>query len=163
MAVPTETTDDKYESLCGDTSEVGARVSLTLRNVKTFMDATSNSVFGQGVDCKTIQEWKRKKQSERLSFCLCFGSLITYSMQKYGALPSLRKALSWPASSLSPRTSNRSTLMTRSLLGELAQIVGVSALALWSYNALLRLYHKRKDEKRARDFFTSASTSGTKY
>ena len=167
LAVPKENSDDNAERKGGETGDgdTDARISLTLRNVRTFMDAVSNRVYGQGVDCKTLQELRRQQQSERLSFCLGFGSLISLSMQKYGILPSLRNALSL-ASSSSPRTArspSRTTLVSRSLLQEVLQVVGVSAFALFAYNAVLKLHHKRRDEKRAREFFTKTSTSGTKY
>lgn len=167
LAFPKENIDDNAESKSGETGDgdTGARLSLTLRNVMTFMDAASNRMYGQGVDCKTLQELKRQQQSERISFCLGFGSLITFSMQKYGILPTLRTALSLAFSS-SPRTArspSRTTLVSRSLLQEILQVVGVSTFALFAYNAALRVYHKRRNEKRAREFFTKTSTSGTQY
>ena len=149
--------------------EDGARISLTLRNVKTFMDSTSQRLYGQGVKCKTLQDLKRSQRWERISFILGFGSLVHYAMQYHKCFPSLQRTLLGPAQS-SVAYSSRGTLSScgttvtaQSLLRDSITLLGSISVALWSYTKLLKLYYKRREERAAREFFTKTSTSGTRY
>ena len=116
----------------------GPRLSLTMRNVKTFLDAKSGRLFGQGVTTKTLEELNRTTAIE---------NMLLVASSAAGA-----------AVALSPRFSIRSMKAKEALL------FGTTyALTVYSCKLLVKAFVKRKEEREARTFFSKASVSGTKY
>ena len=116
----------------------GPRLSLTMRNVKTFLDAKSGRLFGQGVATKTLEELNRTTAVE---------NMLLVASSAAGA-----------AVALSPRFSIRSMKAKEALL------FGTTyALTVYSCKLFVKAFVKRKEEREARTFFSKASVSGTKY
>ncbi|CAB9524534.1 isochorismatase family [Seminavis robusta] len=151
-----------------------ARISLTMRRVTTYMDTKTRRLFGEGVECQTLQGLRRSQRWENLSFVLGFGafwrSVWYYAATKeYKHLPLLVPA-SWLAVSSKQQQQNsgtaslsRTNVILQSVAQEGVVLLGSAAFAWWSYSGLRRVYHRRKEEQSAREFFTKKSSSGTKY
>jgi len=156
-----------------------ARISLTLRHVVTYMDTSTRRLFGQGVECATLRDLRRSRRLETIYFGLSFGflqkSVLHYlsehpiglvdafrPTQRLGSSTSTRSdrdASSTTASSNKFRSSMQERIV---FLGSISGVL-ISAAAWWSYSRMVRWYHKNREESEAREFFTKASTSGTKY
>ncbi|KAG7341412.1 2-oxyglutarate/Fe(II) oxygenase [Nitzschia inconspicua] len=113
------------------------RLSLTLREVKTFQDLSTGRLFGQGVGNRTLTQVRATEQLEKLAllsgFCALSGMILS---------PSTTRALS----------RNKSLLM-----------MGTLAVSMFGLQHLSRLWKRKSDERSARDFFTKMSLTGTKY
>lgn len=113
----------------------GVRLSLTLREVKTFRDLSTGRLFGQGVEDRTLKQVRTRDRVEKVAllsgFCVLSGLF---------ALPS--------------RGGSRS----KSLL--LVGSFGAGAVGL---RFLSSLWQRKSDERAARAFFTKMSLTGTKY
>mmetsp|Transcript_3103 Transcript_3103/g.7123 ORF Transcript_3103/g.7123 Transcript_3103/m.7123 type:complete len:448 (+) Transcript_3103:68-1411(+) len=119
---------------------VGPRLSLTMRNVKTFlyMKNGRHTLFGQGVAAKTLEEVKRSTVVE---------NTLLVASSAAGA-----------AFALSTRFANRNMKAKEALL------FGTTyALTVYSLKLLAGAFLKRKEEREARAFFSRASVSGTQY
>ena len=131
---------NKYftHSILKKKDSTGPRLSLTMRNVKTFLDTKSGRLFGQGVAAKTLEEVRRATAVENML-------LVTSSAA--GA-----------AVALSPRFSAQSMKAKEALLFGTAY-----ALTVYSCKLLVKAFAKKREEREARAFFSKASVSGTKY
>jgi hypothetical protein len=115
------------------------RVSLTLRDVRTFLDLATGRLFGQGVDAKSLDEIRQRYMIENVAWLGGFGALSA-----------------WLVGTTSKRKSNSSILSSTLMTTALA--ISFFSARYWSN---LR-YHKR-EEQAARSFFSKTSMSGTKY
>ena len=114
------------------------RLSLTMRNVKTFLDTKSGRLFGQGVAAKTLDEVRS---------AIAVENMLLVASSTAGA-----------AFALSPRFSIRNMKAKEALL------FGTTyALSVYSCKLLVKAFMKRKEEREACAFFSKASVSGTKY
>ena len=109
-----------------------------MRSVKTFLDAKSGRLFGQGVTAKTLEEVRKSTAVENT--LLVAGSAA-------GAV-----------FALSPRFTIRNMKAKEALL-----FGATYALTVYFSKRLLLYYSKRNEEHEARAFFSKASVSGTKY
>lgn len=118
------------------------RISLTLREVKTFLDANTGRLFGQGVEAKSLHEIRRRHMMENMGW---FGGFCALSAWLVGS----------PATDTKGR---RSPSMLQSTLWTGLFATGVLSLRYWNN----RRYQQR-EEQEAREFFSNKSMSGTKY
>ena len=162
------------------------RISLTMRHVCTFMDVHTQRLFGQGVSCKTLEDLKRSRRMENIYFGLGFGSL--WNALRHYSMTTTLLSHSWPHRWLIPWSSSLTTATTttatssavkttatttstqtsttsawQSFAQEGLVLLGSMGIAWWAYSKALKTYHRRKEERDARTFFTRTSTSGTKY
>ena len=119
---------------------VGPRLSLTLRNVKTFLDVRTGRLFGQGVRAKCIEEVRRSDQKEKLLILAVVGALVA-------------AAVACGTISISKGQTEKSLVIM------FAELVAATYLL----RLLLRAAVRRAEERDARAFFSNASVSGTKY
>ena len=112
------------------------RISLTLRDVKTFKDLKSGRLFGQGVaDSKqSLQSIRAMYMVENTAF---FGGFCALS--------------AWMVSS-KQRSTNGSLILA-----------GIFATGTLAYRFFTNTWYKRREEQAARDFFSRTSVTGTKY
>lgn len=164
---PVEGADDAYQL------DNNARISLTLRNVTTYMDTKTQGKFGEGVNTPTLQALRRAQRWDSLYFLLGFSALQNVLRQEQFLPTTLERVVrrmpwsmlnSFGISSQARSARDRvSPTALQSLVEESLVVLGSAGLAWISYGWLRRLYLKRKEEHAARQFFTSKSTSGTKY
>eukprot|EP00934_Nitzschia_sp_Nitz4_P002767 Nitzschia sp. Nitz4//scaffold222_size33694//21929//23230//NITZ4_007864-RA/size33694-processed-gene-0.10-mRNA-1//1//CDS//3329542597//2757//frame0 len=114
------------------------RLSLTFRDVRTFLDISTGQFFGQGVETKTLSELRSKNMVENVGWFGGFCALASW----FATIPAKGK------SSTAPKAT--------AIVGAVA--IGILSLRLWS-----KENQKKKDEQLAREFFSKASLSGTKY
>ena len=118
------------------------RISLTLRDVKTFLDATTGRLFGQGVEAKSLSDIRRRHMLENVGwfggFCALSAFLVAGNSKRSKEGP--------------PPSMMQSTILS-----------GLFATSVLS----LRYWNNRRSQKReeqfAREFFSKTSLSGTKY
>ncbi|KAL3910517.1 MAG: hypothetical protein SGILL_007662 [Bacillariaceae sp.] len=111
----------------------GVRLSLTLRDVKSFQDLQTGRLFGQGVGDRTQKQVKAMALFEKTTFfagCFALSGLIF----------------------------NRDVTRSKSLLLGVASAMGMIGLT-----SLVQTTRTKREEKAARVFFSKASSSGTKY
>jgi alkylated DNA repair dioxygenase AlkB/putative IMPACT (imprinted ancient) family translation regulator len=149
-----------------------ARISLTMRHVTTFLDTKTQRLFGEGVEIQSLQDLRRSQRWERISFAFGFTvfwrSCWYFATRKNNTLPSvIPMVMPWTTSSSSSSphsfTSSNNSTMMKSLAQEIMVVLGSAVIGWWSYGGVLRVYHKRKEERAAREFFTKKSLSGTRY
>lgn len=115
-----------------------SRISLTLRDVKTFKDMKTGRLFGQGVaeDKQPLQQIRTRYLVENTvafaGFCAISASMVSLS-------------------------SKQQPINTSILLG------GLFAAGTLSYRLLTNTRYQREEERAARDFFSRTSVTGTKY
>ena len=134
-------TNEKWtHSILKKEDSTGERLSLTMRECKTYMDMKTKRLFGQGTNKKTLSSLR---VSQFIDNALFFGvfSLVATSM---GSKKQTKYTDGWKSDSLV-------------LLG------GFFTGGFLSFQKLRSIYYKRKDEKAARDFFSKRSAGGTKY
>lgn len=135
-------------------TEDGGRISLTLRDVRTFLDVKTQRLFGQGISssCNSLQHLTEEGLRQ-----------ATVTIRKEDAADRngaavVAAAIGVGASfAYSDKTRGKSTI--RSVV-----VPTISAMA--SYFCLRHLKNRRRkhrDEMEARDFFSKKSVSGTKY
>uniref|UniRef100_A0A7S0ANR0 Fe2OG dioxygenase domain-containing protein n=1 Tax=Minutocellus polymorphus TaxID=265543 RepID=A0A7S0ANR0_9STRA len=131
---------NKYftHSILRKEDSTGPRLSITMRNVKTFLDTKSGRLFGQGVAAKTLEEVRRSTVVE---------NTLLVASSAAGA-----------AFALSPLFANKRMKAKEALL-----FGATYALTVYSMKLLVNKFVKRKEEREARKFFSKASVSGTKY
>lgn len=116
------------------------RVSLTLRDVQTFLDMNTGRLFGQGTEAKSLAEIRQWYMIENVAWLGSLGALSTWLVTGTG---SKRTNQSWILST---------TLATAAFA---ASFFSVRYWSHWRY--------QKGEEQAARDFFSKASMSGTKY
>mmetsp|Transcript_109031 Transcript_109031/g.222642 ORF Transcript_109031/g.222642 Transcript_109031/m.222642 type:complete len:485 (+) Transcript_109031:122-1576(+) len=109
------------------------RVSLTMRDVKTFRDVTTGRLFGGGAQNKTLEEIRTRAFLENSACFAAFCALSTSMVSKRAT------------------TENN------------AAIVGAFVLGIYGLRLLSNATTNKREERFARDFFTKNSLSGTKY
>lgn len=120
------------------------RVSLTLRDVKTFKDGRTGWLFGKGVSVKSLREVRRWRMWEH---GVCFAA--------FGILSSV-------GSDGIRRRRYRQQLAGNEGLNSLF-FVGAFAAGVLGVRFMVNVARRRKEEREARDFFSRRSSSGTKY
>lgn len=115
------------------------RVSLTLRDVQTFLDLTTGRLFGQGVEAKSLSEIRQWYMIENVTWLGGLGALSA-----------------WLVGTSSNRKSHSSILSTTLLTSALA--VSFFSVRYWSNQR-----YQKREEQAARNFFSKTSMSGTKY
>eukprot|EP00539_Tryblionella_compressa_P004135 CAMPEP_0178734526 /NCGR_PEP_ID=MMETSP0744-20121128/1390_1 /TAXON_ID=913974 /ORGANISM="Nitzschia punctata, Strain CCMP561" /LENGTH=474 /DNA_ID=CAMNT_0020386811 /DNA_START=32 /DNA_END=1456 /DNA_ORIENTATION=+ len=111
------------------------RLSLTMREVQTFLDLTTGRLFGQGVGNRTLDQVRKRVMVENTGYFAGFCALS-------GFLVSQKSRIS----------------ATQSLI-----VVGAFAMGTIGLRTLTTVIGKKREERAARDFFSKASSSGTKY
>jgi hypothetical protein len=116
------------------------RISLTFRDVKTFLDCTTGRLFGQGAQAKSLADVRTRHHIETLGWWGGFGALSAWwfvaSHRKNGHAPP--------------------PLQSFATLGLLQ--VGILSLRHWN-----NMQYLKQEEKSARESFSQTSMSGTKY
>jgi putative IMPACT (imprinted ancient) family translation regulator len=115
------------------------RISLTMREVLTFQDSSSNRLFGQGVRNKSLIQLRKRHLIEN---CALFSGFCTLS-----------------ALVVSKSKVNNASINTNTCL----LLTGIFATGTLSIRILTNTWYRQQEEKEARDFFSKASMSGTKY
>jgi hypothetical protein len=110
------------------------RISLTLREVKTFKDLVTGRMFGQGAGSNSLQSIRTRHFVENSVF---FGGFCGLS--------------AWMTS--------KQRLNTNTCL----VVVGLYGTGALSLRFLANHWSRRREERVARDFFSKTSLSGTKY
>jgi len=134
-------------------TEDGGRISLTLRDVRTFLDVKTERLFGQGVlsSCNSPQLTEEGLRQ----------AIVT--MRKEDAADRNRAAVVAAAIGVGASLASFNKTRGKSSIRSVA-IPTISAVA--SYFCLRHLKNRRRkhrDEMEARDFFSKKSVSGTKY
>ena len=111
----------------------GIRLSLTMRDVKTFRDSATGRLFGPGVDTQTLDEIRQRAFVENAA---CFAAFcgLTASM------------------------SSKKAMTARNMV-----VTGACVLGIFGLRLLSSSMRKKQEERSARDFFSKHSSSGTKY
>jgi hypothetical protein len=109
------------------------RISLTLREVKTFLDLSTGRLFGQGVEAKSLEDLRARHMVENTA---CFGGFCALS--------------AWLVSSKRP-------------MNQCAFWAGLLAAGSLSVRFFTDARHRQQEERSAREFFSKTSMSGTKY
>ena len=134
-------TNEKWtHSILKKEDSTGERISLTMRECKTFMDMKTKRLFGQGTNKKTLSSLRVSQLVDNVLFFGAF-SLVATSI---GSKKWNKHTGGWKSDSLV-------------LLG------GFFTGGFLSFQKLRSVYYKRKDEKAARVFFSKKSAGGTKY
>jgi putative IMPACT (imprinted ancient) family translation regulator len=112
------------------------RISLTLREVITYMDLKTGRLFGQGVSTDSLSDIRKVNLMENCLFFAGFSvlSAIMVSRQKVAM------------------NTNMCLLLA-----------GLFTTGSFSFRYLADNARKQREERAARDFFSRSSTSGTKY
>jgi hypothetical protein len=110
------------------------RLSLTMRDVKTFQDLSTGRLYGQGVGNRTLSHLRKRQLLENSGFFVGFCGLSGYMV------------------------SQRRTSTTKSLL-----TVGVFVVSTIGLRFLSAILDRKREERAAREFFSKASSGGTKY
>lgn len=116
-----------------------SRISLTMRDVATFLDLNTGRLFGEGVDIKSLSELRKQYMVENIGW---FGGFCAMS----ACLVSMN----------SKQRQRQNNTWTTALTG----FAAASVLAMRYCH--VRFYN-RSEEKKAREFFSKNSLSGTKY
>ena len=111
----------------------GIRVSLSMRDVKTFRDLTTGRLFGGGVATKTLDEIRKQVLLENAVYFAIFCALVT-------------------------STSSKRTPVTQNIVLWLLYVLVIIGLRLLSNRMI-----SKNEERHARNFFSKTSSSGTKY
>jgi alkylated DNA repair dioxygenase AlkB len=116
------------------------RISLTMRNVATFLDIETGRLFGQGAYHKTRKESQHANRRDKALFVVGFATVSTLVLSRRS------------------RASRPSTLAVTA-----AALAGTFGAAAWAFQWATSKLRKGRDERSARDFFSKKSVSGTKY
>lgn len=112
------------------------RISLTLREVKTYMDLKTGRLFGQGVSTDSLSNIRRVNLMENCLFFAGFSTLSAIMVSKQKVAMNTNMCLLF---------------------------AGLFTTGSFSFRYLADNARKRREERAARDFFSRSSTSGTKY
>lgn len=113
------------------------RISLTLREVKTFKDVNTGRLYGQGVKCKSLTQ---VRATHILENGLLFSGFCGLSVL------------------MTAKAKERSLSTTTCFA-----LSGLFAAGTFSIRLLRNSWYKQQEETAARDFFSMSSMSGTKY
>ena len=119
----------------GGIDKKSVRISLTLRDVKTFKDLNTGRLFGQGVSSKSLQQLRTRHVIENTMLFSGFGVLSAFLVSKNN------------------RMSTTTSLLT----------VVVFAASTSGLRSMTNGWYREEQEKEARKFFSKMSTQGTKY
>mmetsp|Transcript_4097 Transcript_4097/g.9770 ORF Transcript_4097/g.9770 Transcript_4097/m.9770 type:complete len:490 (-) Transcript_4097:41-1510(-) len=111
----------------------GIRLSLTMRDVKTFRDSATGRLFGPGVGTQTIDEIRKRAFLENTA---CFAAFCA----------------------LSTSMSSKKAMTTRNII-----LAGTYVLGILGLRVVSSRIRRNQEERSARDFFSKHSSSGTKY
>lgn len=135
-------------------TEDGGRISLTLRDVRTFLDVKTERLFGQGISSSCNSPQQLTEEGLRKA---------TVKVRKEDAADRNRAVAVAAAIGVGASLTSFDKTRSKSSIRSVA-IPTISALA--SYFCLRHLKNRRRknrDEMEARDFFSKKSVSGTKY
>jgi putative IMPACT (imprinted ancient) family translation regulator len=110
------------------------RLSLTMRDVKTFQDLSTGRLYGQGVENKTLNQLRTRQLLENSGYFAAFFVLSGYMV------------------------SQKANTTAKGLL-----TVGAFAGGTIGLKCLSNFWDRKREERAARDFFSKASSTGTKY
>jgi hypothetical protein len=113
-----------------------SRISLTLRDVKTYMDLKTGRLFGQGVSTHSLSDSRRVNLMENCLFFAGFSAVSSIMVSKQKVVMNTNVCLLF---------------------------AGLFTTGSFSFRYLADNARKRREERAARDFFSRSSTSGTKY
>lgn len=116
------------------------RISLTMREVKTFKDLKSGRLFGQGVKNKSLDQIRSWQRRENAFFWSVSGFFLATLVSK--------------RSSGTNKNDGNGLFISAGLL-----ILG----GTFSWKMLSPMWYRRHEEQKARQFFSKTSLSGTKY
>jgi hypothetical protein len=134
-------TNEKWtHSILKKEDSTGPRISLTMRECKTFMDTKTKRLFGQGTSKKTLESLRLSQLIDNTLFFGAFSVLATTIGSK-----------KW--------NKHAGGLDFNSLL----VLGGFVTGGFLSFQKFRSIYYRRKDEKGARAFFSKKSAGGTKY
>jgi putative IMPACT (imprinted ancient) family translation regulator len=131
-----KTNKEFSHSILQKTDSNEARISLTLREVKTFKDLNTGRLFGQGVSNKSLTQLRGRYLIENSVFFSGFCALSAF-MVSSKARP--------------PNTTNSFVM------------AGVFALSTLSVRLFANAWYRKQEEKEAREFFSKMSMHGTRY
>jgi putative IMPACT (imprinted ancient) family translation regulator len=120
-----------------DSSKI--RISLTMREVKTFKDVNTNRLFGQGVRNKSLKQLRKRHLIENGALFSGFCTLSALMVSKI---------------KINNAINNTSTCLI---------MTGIFATGTLSVRLLTNTWYRQQEEREARDFFSKSSMSGTKY
>ncbi len=126
-------------SILANEEAIKPRISLTLRDVKTFLDLSTGRLFGQGALVKSLSECRRRHMVENAGW---FGGFCALS--------------AWLVKTNAKKNTSLQLVQSTLLTGVFA--AGVVSLRYWNNRQ-----HQRREEQAAREFFSRTSMSGTKY
>ena len=127
-------------SILAKEGSVKPRISLTLRDVKTFLDRSTGRLFGQGVTPKSVSEVRTRYHRERIGWWASFGVLSAWWLVAY----------------------RRKNKEAPPLLQSIATL-GLFQAGIFSLRSWNDMRYFKQEEKAARDFFSKSSMTGTKY
>ena len=127
-------------SVLAKEGSVKPRISLTLRDVKTFLDCRTGRLFGQGVVPKALSEVRTRYHLERIGW---WASSVILST-------------SWLVARRRKKNEAPPLLQSIATLGLLQ--AGIFAMRSWN-----DMRYSKQEEKAAREFFSKSSMNGTKY
>jgi hypothetical protein len=143
----------------------GGRISLTLRDVRTFLDVKTQRLFGQGISssCDSLQ----LSEQELYQAALVARKEDSIDRNKAAAVATAIGIGVGVASYDRTRAKSGSTSGERSIMMEMFDIVATITISSGASYLYIRHLKKRmrqhKEEMEARDFFSKKSVSGNKY
>jgi len=152
-----EKNDDTKEPKCR--TDDGGRISLTLRDVRTFLDVKTQRLFGQGISSSCDSPQLTEEELHQ----------ATVAMRKEDAVDRNRAAAVAAAIGVGAGFACSDSTKAKSScdIVELIRTVAIPTMsAVASYCYLRHLKNKirqHRDEMEARDFFSKKSASGNKY
>jgi alkylated DNA repair dioxygenase AlkB len=146
------------------------RISLTLREVKTFLDCSTGRLFGQGVSVSSSSTTTTTTESQALDDV----RRIRKTEDKLFVRAGLGVFAGWMAWTLRPRNNHPTTAVTTTITttsttnttlfwGESILMATVCATIPYGLRLYSNFLYRNRQERAARDFFSQLSTSGTKY
>eukprot|EP00535_Pseudo-nitzschia_heimii_P003500 CAMPEP_0197186870 /NCGR_PEP_ID=MMETSP1423-20130617/14742_1 /TAXON_ID=476441 /ORGANISM="Pseudo-nitzschia heimii, Strain UNC1101" /LENGTH=388 /DNA_ID=CAMNT_0042638293 /DNA_START=231 /DNA_END=1397 /DNA_ORIENTATION=+ len=111
----------------------GIRISLSMRDVKTFRDLTTGRLFGAGVATKTLDGIRKQALMENAAYFAAFCALVTL-------------------------TASKRMTIAENIIAAFTSVMVIIGLRLLS-NGM----KSKNEEHLARDFFSKNSSSGTQY
>jgi hypothetical protein len=148
------------------------RISLTLREVKTFLDCSTGRLFGQGVAVSSFSLWSKSSSSSPTttseSQSLNDVRRIRTREDKLFVTAGLGGFAGWMAWTFRQRNNHPTTAATTRttntmFLGESILMATLCATIPYGLRLYSNLVYRNRQERAARDFFSQLSTSGTKY
>lgn len=136
--------------------EKGGRISLTLRDVRTFLDVKTQRLFGQGIS-GSLQPLTQQELHEA---ALAVRKEDSNDKKKAVALAA---AIGLGSCFASARANKAERSNIIELIGSFAIATVSAGASYYCIRHLKKRSRQLKDEMKARDFFSRKSVSGTKY